>query len=245
MVCLDTGHHAPGTNIEFIVAQLLRLGKLGSFDFNSRFYADDDLIVGAADPFQLFRILVEVIRGGGYGTTPTSRSCSTSATTSRPRSRPDPLGAQRAGDDGTGTAPRPDGARRRPDRRATCCARTRSSWTPSTPTCARSSPTGASRAGYRATRWRRSPQAITHGKIARSARAARRPDGARSCRCFALGMPNAEYRLQKCPNHAFARSAFGIRVHRQRPGCTRRIGTSSIGPSRPDSSSGQPEASNG
>jgi L-rhamnose isomerase/sugar isomerase len=66
-VCLDTGHHAPGTNIEFIVAQLLRLGKLGSFDFNSRFYADDDLIVGAADPFQLFRILYEVIRGGGYG----------------------------------------------------------------------------------------------------------------------------------------------------------------------------------
>ncbi|PVY34370.1 L-rhamnose isomerase [Williamsia muralis] len=65
MVCLDTGHHAPGTNIEFIVAQLLRLGKLGSFDFNSRFYADDDLIVGAADPFQLFRIMCEVIRGGG------------------------------------------------------------------------------------------------------------------------------------------------------------------------------------
>ncbi|MGN6327008.1 L-rhamnose isomerase [Pseudolysinimonas sp.] len=67
VVCLDTGHHAPSTNIEFIVMQLLRLGKLGSFDFNSRFYADDDLIVGAADPFQLFRILVEVIRGGGYG----------------------------------------------------------------------------------------------------------------------------------------------------------------------------------
>jgi L-rhamnose isomerase/sugar isomerase len=67
VVCLDTGHHAPGTNIEFIVAQLLRLGKLGSFDFNSRFYADDDLIVGAADPFQLFRILVELVQGGGYG----------------------------------------------------------------------------------------------------------------------------------------------------------------------------------
>ncbi|HTD73526.1 MAG TPA: L-rhamnose isomerase [Steroidobacteraceae bacterium] len=67
MVCLDTGHHAPGTNIEFIVATLLRLKKLGSFDFNSRFYADDDLIVGAADPFQLFRIIFEVIRGGGYG----------------------------------------------------------------------------------------------------------------------------------------------------------------------------------
>jgi L-rhamnose isomerase / sugar isomerase len=67
VVCLDTGHHAPGTNIEFIVMQLLRLGKLGAFDFNSRFYADDDLIVGAADPFQLFRIMYEVIRGGGYG----------------------------------------------------------------------------------------------------------------------------------------------------------------------------------
>jgi L-rhamnose isomerase/sugar isomerase len=66
VVCLDTGHHAPGTNIEFIVMQLLRLGKLGAFDFNSRFYADDDLMVGAADPFQLFRILCEVVRGGGF-----------------------------------------------------------------------------------------------------------------------------------------------------------------------------------
>ena len=65
VVCLDTGHHAPGTNIEFVVMQLLRLGKLGAFDFNSRNYADDDLIVGAADPFQLFRILFEVVRGGG------------------------------------------------------------------------------------------------------------------------------------------------------------------------------------
>jgi L-rhamnose isomerase / sugar isomerase len=64
-VCVDTGHHAPGTNIEFIVAFLLRAGKLGAFDFNSRFYADDDLIVGAADPFQLFRILFEVRAGGG------------------------------------------------------------------------------------------------------------------------------------------------------------------------------------
>ncbi|KAK1183545.1 L-rhamnose isomerase [Streptomyces sp. NBS 14/10] len=66
-VCVDTGHHAPGTNIEFIVALLLREGKLGAFDFNSRFYADDDLMVGAADPFQLFRIMYEVIRGGGLG----------------------------------------------------------------------------------------------------------------------------------------------------------------------------------
>lgn len=63
-VVLDTGHHAPGTNIEFIVAQLLRLGRLGAFDFNSRFYADDDLIVGAADPYQLFRIMNEIVAAG-------------------------------------------------------------------------------------------------------------------------------------------------------------------------------------
>ena len=63
-VVLDTGHHAPGTNIEFIVAQLVRLGRLGAFDFNSRFYADDDLIVGAADPYQLFRIMNEIIAAG-------------------------------------------------------------------------------------------------------------------------------------------------------------------------------------
>ncbi len=62
MVVVDTGHHAPGTNIEFIVAFLLREGKLGAFDFNSRFYADDDLIVGVADPFQLFRIMHEVVK---------------------------------------------------------------------------------------------------------------------------------------------------------------------------------------
>jgi L-rhamnose isomerase/sugar isomerase len=60
-VVLDTGHHAPGTNIEFIVMQLLRAKRLGAFDFNSRNYADDDLIVGSADPFQLFRIMNEIV----------------------------------------------------------------------------------------------------------------------------------------------------------------------------------------
>ena len=65
-VCVDTGHHAPGTNIEYIVAFLLMKKRLGAFDFNSRFYADDDLIVGAADPFQLFRIMHEVNQGGGF-----------------------------------------------------------------------------------------------------------------------------------------------------------------------------------
>jgi L-rhamnose isomerase/sugar isomerase len=66
-VVIDTGHHAPGTNIEFIVASLIRLERLGGFDFNSRFYADDDLMVGAADPFQLFRIMHELVLADAVG----------------------------------------------------------------------------------------------------------------------------------------------------------------------------------
>jgi L-rhamnose isomerase/sugar isomerase len=65
-VLVDTGHHAPGTNIEFIVAQLLRVGRLGGFHFNSRFYADDDLMVGASDPYQLFRIMNEIVAAGAH-----------------------------------------------------------------------------------------------------------------------------------------------------------------------------------
>lgn len=63
-VLVDTGHHALATNIEFIVATLMRINRLGGFHFNSRFYGDDDLIVGAADPFQLFRILYEIVASG-------------------------------------------------------------------------------------------------------------------------------------------------------------------------------------
>ena len=63
-VLVDTGHHAPGTNIEMIVALLLAQGRLGGFHFNSRYYADDDLMVGAADPFQLFRIMFEIVQAG-------------------------------------------------------------------------------------------------------------------------------------------------------------------------------------
>jgi L-rhamnose isomerase/sugar isomerase len=59
-VLVDTGHHALGTNIEQIVAVLLAEGLLGGFHFNNRKYADDDLIVGAIDPFELFRIMREI-----------------------------------------------------------------------------------------------------------------------------------------------------------------------------------------
>jgi len=61
-VLVDTGHHPQGTNVEQIVALLLAQGLLGGFHFNNRKYADDDLIVGSIDPFELFRIMAEIAR---------------------------------------------------------------------------------------------------------------------------------------------------------------------------------------
>jgi L-rhamnose isomerase/sugar isomerase len=61
-VLVDTGHHPQGTNVEQIVAVLLAEGLLGGFHFNNRKYADDDLIVGSIDPFELFRIMLEIAR---------------------------------------------------------------------------------------------------------------------------------------------------------------------------------------
>jgi L-rhamnose isomerase/sugar isomerase len=66
-VLVDTGHHPQGTNIEQIVAVLLADGLLGGFHFNNRKYADDDLIVGSIDPFELFRIMREIALGGADG----------------------------------------------------------------------------------------------------------------------------------------------------------------------------------
>ena len=60
-VCVDTGHHAMGVNIEQIVAILLQEGRLGAFDLNDKKYGDDDLIVGSIDPYQLFRIFHELV----------------------------------------------------------------------------------------------------------------------------------------------------------------------------------------
>jgi len=60
-VLVDTGHHAQGTNIAQIVAQLLDEGRLGGFHFNDRRYADDDLIVGSQNPFDLFCIFNEIV----------------------------------------------------------------------------------------------------------------------------------------------------------------------------------------
>ena len=59
-VLVDLGHHASGVNIEQIVAFLLDEGKLGGFHFNNRKYADDDLIVGSVNPYELFLIFKEL-----------------------------------------------------------------------------------------------------------------------------------------------------------------------------------------
>ena len=63
-VLIDLGHHAQGVNIEQIVALLDAEGRLGGFHFNNRKYADDDLIVGSVNPFELFLIFFELAEGG-------------------------------------------------------------------------------------------------------------------------------------------------------------------------------------
>jgi L-rhamnose isomerase/sugar isomerase len=72
--CLvDLGHHAPGANIEMIVARLIQFGKLGGFHFNDSKYGDDDLDSGAINPYQLFLVfneLVDAERAGAPGFAP-------------------------------------------------------------------------------------------------------------------------------------------------------------------------------
>lgn len=60
--CLvDLGHHAPNTNIEQIVARLVRVQKLAGFHFNDSKYGDDDLDSGSVDPFRLFLVFNELV----------------------------------------------------------------------------------------------------------------------------------------------------------------------------------------
>jgi L-rhamnose isomerase / sugar isomerase len=73
-VCVDTGHHAMGVNIEQIVAYLLQEGRLGGFDLNDKKYGDDDLMVGSIDPYQLFRICHELVKAREDATDPAARA---------------------------------------------------------------------------------------------------------------------------------------------------------------------------
>lgn len=72
-VLVDTGHHPQGTNIAQIVAQVLDEDRLGGFHFNDRRYADDDLIVGSQNPFELFCIFNEIVGARVEGNTNASR----------------------------------------------------------------------------------------------------------------------------------------------------------------------------
>jgi L-rhamnose isomerase/sugar isomerase len=63
-VLVDMGHHPQGTNIEQIVAILDEEGRLGGFHFNNRKYADDDVIVGSVNPFELFLVFCELAAAG-------------------------------------------------------------------------------------------------------------------------------------------------------------------------------------
>ena len=60
-VLVDIGHHPLATNIEHIVATLLDRGRLGGFDLNGKKYGDDDLFVGAVNPFEVFLIALELV----------------------------------------------------------------------------------------------------------------------------------------------------------------------------------------
>jgi L-rhamnose isomerase/sugar isomerase len=74
-VCVDTGHHAMGVNIEQIVAILLQEGRLGGFDLNDKKYGDDDLMVGSIDPYQLFRIFHELVKAADDPSDPVAGAC--------------------------------------------------------------------------------------------------------------------------------------------------------------------------
>ena len=74
-VLVDLGHHAQGVNIEQIVAFLLDEGRLGGFHFNNRKYADDDLIVGSVNPYELFLIYNE-LNSAAFGQAEPSRTTS-------------------------------------------------------------------------------------------------------------------------------------------------------------------------
>ena len=129
-VLVDLGHHAQGTNIEQIVAFLADEGRLGGFHFNNRKYADDDLIVGSVNPFELFLIFVELAASGALPRLTIDQSHNVEAKVeAMVLSRRQPAGGLREG-----AARRPRRAARGPGRPATCSAATRSCSTPSTPT---------------------------------------------------------------------------------------------------------------
>ena len=126
-VLVDLGHHAQGTNVEQIVALLADEDRLGGFHFNNRKYADDDLIVGSVNPFELFLIFCELAAAPG----PLPRLTIDQSHNVEAEGRGD--GAERRQPPGglrEGAARRPRRAARRAGRRATCSAATSCCSTP-------------------------------------------------------------------------------------------------------------------
>ena len=120
-VCVDTGHHAMGVNIEQIVALLLAEGKLFAFDLNDKKYGDDDLMVGSIDPYQLFRIAHELVNAMRDDADPVAQATA-NATVLHARPVPqhraqgpgdDPERHEPPGDDREGAPGRPRAAPRR------------------------------------------------------------------------------------------------------------------------------------
>ena len=145
-----------------------------------RFYADDDLIVGAADPFQLFRIMFEVDPRRRLRRRQRRRaSCSTSATTSRTKI-PGQIRSVLNVQEMTATALLVDTrrARRGPAATATCSAPTQifmDAFYTDVRADLRRLARGARPA--RPTRWRPTPPAATRSRSRPTASAAPRPDG--------------------------------------------------------------------
>ena len=139
-VLVDLGHHAQGTNIEQIVAFLADEGRLGGFHFNNRKYADDDLIVGSVNPFELFLIFVELTASDALPRLTIDQShnieakveAMTLSVVNLQEAYAKALLVDRA-------------ALRAAQRPATCSAATRSCSTPSTPTSGPRAPRRASR----------------------------------------------------------------------------------------------------
>ncbi|PRY20976.1 L-rhamnose isomerase/sugar isomerase [Aliiruegeria haliotis] len=63
-VLVDFGHHAQGVNIPAILALLMRRKRLGALHINDRLNADDDLTVGAINPYMMFLSFCELAASG-------------------------------------------------------------------------------------------------------------------------------------------------------------------------------------
>jgi hypothetical protein len=176
-VLVDLGHHAQGVNIEQIVAFLLDEGKLGGFHFNNRKYADDDLIVGSTNPYELFLIYNELV---GAEMSADALSVGHGAQR-RLHDRPVPQHRRQDGADDPVGAQLPGSAT---PRRCSCrgpnwprcktegevlLKRTACSPTPSAPTCARCWPRCARNWARRRIRLRRTRRRAMRRRSARSA----------------------------------------------------------------------------